>query len=130
MHYYIYPAGRTGRTLGKMLDYCEMNATYSFIDDNKKGITLKEQASKIKKQLKNNEAEIVIALTQGIVITQSRMEKLIKKLKALEINRYLGNEFIQQIALQVCKKAQIEVQRLSSRGGAFIDRCYSVWIRR
>lgn len=116
MHYYIYPAGRTGRTLGKMLDYCEMNATYSFIDDSKKGITLKEQASRIKSQLEKNEAEIVIALTQGIAITQSRMAKLIKNLKTLEINRYFGNEFIQKIILRVCQKAQIEVQRLSSRG--------------
>ncbi|WDL71882.1 hypothetical protein [Helicobacter winghamensis] len=120
MHYYIYPAGRTGRTLGKMLDYCEMNATYSFIDDSKKGITLKEQASRIKSQLEKNEAEIVIALTQGIAITQSRMAKLIKNLKTLEINRYFGNEFIQKIILRVCQKAQIEVQRLSSRGGGHL----------
>ncbi|WP_299546298.1 hypothetical protein [uncultured Helicobacter sp.] len=117
MHYYIYPAGRTGRTLGKMLDYCQINATYSFIDDNKQGITLKEQSLNIKKQLANNEAEIVLALTQGIVITQSRMEKLIKNLRELGINRYLENEFIQQIILRVCQKAQIEVQRLISRGG-------------
>ena len=46
MHYYIYPKGKIGKTLGKMFDFLEMSDSYSFIDDYQEGITLKEQAPK------------------------------------------------------------------------------------
>lgn len=121
MHYYIYPAGKTGKTLGKMIDYCGMSATYSFIDDNQEGLALREQAHKIKTQIANNEAEVIIALTQGIAITQSRTDRLIRNLKASGIDCYRGNDFIKQVALIVCQKAQLEVQKLSiCEGGVLV----------
>ena len=72
MHYYIYPKGRIGKTLGKMFEFLEMHDSYSFVDDCQEGITLNEQACDIKNKIKNGEAKVVIALSQGIVITTQR----------------------------------------------------------
>ena len=123
MHYYIYPKGRIGKTLGKMFEFLEMHDSYSFVDDYQEGITLNEQACDIKNKIKNGEAKVVIALSQGIVITTQRVKTLEENLQSHGINEYLGREFVEGIAIAVCKKAEdvlVKSLSLSGGGGALI----------
>ena len=106
MHYYIYPKGKIGKTLGKMFDFLEMSDSYSFIDDYQEGITLKEQASSIKENIKNGSAKVIIALSLGISITEQRAKKLKNNLESFEIYDYLDNDFIESMAIEVCQKAE------------------------
>lgn len=121
MHYYIYPRGKIGKTLGKMFDFLEMSDSYSFIDDYQEGITLKEQASSIKENIKKGGAKVVIALSLGISITEQRAKKLKNNLESFEIYDYLDNDFIESMAIEVCQKAERMIaQSLFLGGGALI----------
>ncbi len=102
MHYYIYPAGKSGKTFGRMLDFIKADVSYSFIDDGKLGITLQEQATEIKDRISNKEAEVVIVLTQGIEATKERQKQLVNNLTNAGIPIWKGAEFVEKIAFQVC----------------------------
>lgn len=119
MHYYIYPAGKSGKTFGKMLDFINANVSYSFIDDGKPGITLQEQAAEIKNRIASKEAEVVIVLTQGIQVTQEREKQLIHRLTNAGIHIWRGAEFVEKIALQVCREAKNRISTFN-RGGVLI----------
>lgn len=117
MHYYIYPKGKIGKTLGKMFEFLEMPDSYSFVDDFQEGITLKEQANSIKSGVESGEAKVVIALSQGIVITTQRAKRLEENLLSYGIKEYLGSDFVENIAIAVCKKAEKLIAGLLPLGG-------------
>ncbi len=128
MHYYIYPAGKSGKTFGRMLDFIKADVSYSFIDDGKLGITLQEQATEIKDRISNKEAEVVIVLTQGIEATKERQKQLVNNLTNAGIPIWKGAEFVEKIALQVCIEAKNRISTFNRGGGAYWS-CF-VWFCR